>query len=149
MIDQIGLHAVVAGEQVREKVLGELRLTMEQVLHDRLFDANDRAGFKCVCGGNAQQLASQGGFTEEAGRRKMGDYGFLAARRYDGELDLAALDVEDRIGRVALRKDGFTGQVFAPRFSGHEPGQAESEGRMRPLARQSSNRFRHDHRCDA
>jgi hypothetical protein len=72
MIDQISLHADVAGEQVREELLGELRLAMEQVLHDRLFDANDRAGLKCVRRGNAKRLTRQGSFTEKAARREGG-----------------------------------------------------------------------------
>jgi len=67
------------------------------------------------------RLARQGGFAEEARLWKVGDYGFPAARRYDGEIYLATLDVEDRIGRVALREDGFAGQVFAPGFSRKEP----------------------------
>jgi hypothetical protein len=46
MINQIGLHTEIAGEKVREKLLGELWLTMEQILHHRLIDANNSAGFK-------------------------------------------------------------------------------------------------------
>ena len=103
------------------EILGELRLSLEQASHGRVFDANDHAGLKSACRGNAMRLARQGGFTEEASLWKVGDYGFLAAHRYDGEIYLAALDVEDCIGRVALREDGFTGQVFAPGFSGKEP----------------------------
>jgi hypothetical protein len=102
------------------------------------FDANDRAGFKRVCRGNAMRFARQGGFTEKAGRGKVGDDGFLAAHRYDGELDLAALDVENCIGRVALRKDGFSGQVFAPRFSGHIPVQRTLKVECGHLLRQSA-----------
>jgi esterase/lipase len=52
--------------------------------------------------------------------RKVGDHGFLAAGGYDGEPDLAGLDVENRIGQIALREDGFTLEVFAPGFPGHE-----------------------------
>ena len=45
---------------------------------------------------------------------KMRDDGFLAAHGYDGEFNLAALDIEDRTGRVALRKDGFSGLIITP-----------------------------------
>jgi hypothetical protein len=121
MIDQISLHADVAGEQMLLEMLGELLLTLEQAQHGRLFDANDRAGLKCARRGNAIRLTRQGSFTEKAGLWKVGDYGFLAAHRYDGEIDLATLDVEDCIGQVALQEDGFTGQVFAPGFPGKEP----------------------------
>ena len=102
MIDQVSLHAFVAGEEMREELLGELRLTMEQILHDRLFDANDSAGLKCARRETAKRLTCKGGFTEKASRRKVGDCGFLAAHRYDGELYSATLDVENCIGLVAL-----------------------------------------------
>ena len=134
MIDQISLHAVVAGEQVRKKVLGELRLTVEQVLHNGSFDANDHAGFKCLRRGTAQQLASHGGFTEKAASLKLGDYGFFSDRRYDSELDLAALDVKNSISGVALREDGLTGNVFALRLSGYKPGQQSLYVEMLPSA---------------
>jgi len=38
MIDQIGLHADVAREHVREELLGESRFALEHAKHDRLFD---------------------------------------------------------------------------------------------------------------
>src|ERR1035438_8238548 len=121
MIDEIGLHAVVASEQVREEMLSERRFTMEQVLHDRLIDADDCARFERIRRGNAMRLTRQAGFTEKASLRKVRNYGFLAVHRYDSEFCLAALNKENRSGRVALRKDGFAGRVFAPRFSSHKP----------------------------
>ena len=150
MIDQISFHADVAGEHVREELLGKLRLTMEQVQHGSLFDANDGAGLKRDCGGNAKRLACQGAFTEEAGLWKVGDYGFFAAHRCDGKLHLATLNVEHCIGRIALRKNGFAGQVFAPLFSGQELGRAESECRTRNPAPAEPNRLRRNQStCDA
>ena len=67
------------------------------------------------------RLTRQGTFAEIASLWKVSDYGFLAAHGYEGEIYLAALNVEDCIRGVALRKDVFTGQVFAPGFSGSEP----------------------------
>src|SRR5665213_2489464 len=120
MIDQIGLHAVVASEQVRAEILRERQLAMEQVLHHRLVDADDCARFERIHRGNAMRLTRQAGFTEKASLRKVRNYGFLAVHRYDSEFYLAALNKENRSGRVALRKDGFAGRVFAPRFSSHK-----------------------------
>src|ERR1039457_4858067 len=144
MIDQISLQALIAGKQVFEELLGELWLTMEQFQHERLFDANDCAGLKCVRRGSAKRLSCQGGFTEKASCRKVGDYGFLAVHRYDGELYLAILDVENRIGRVALRKDGFTGQVFSLRSSCREFVQESLKVECGSLPRQSANLLRNN-----
>src|ERR1039458_7901033 len=143
MINQIGLHAVVAGEQVAEELPGELRLAAEQVLHGNLVDANDRAGFQRVSGEAAKRPARQGSFTKKAGSRKVSYDGFLAVHGYDGELDLAAMDVENRIGGVAFRKDGLTGQVFTPRFSGQIPVHRTLKVECGLLLRQSGSLVRY------
>src|ERR1019366_372290 len=121
MIDEIGLHAVVASEQVREEMLRERRLTMEQALHDRLIDADDYARFERIRRGSAMRLTRQGAFAEKTTLGKMSNYGFLADHRHHREFYFAILNKENRSGRVALRKDGFAGRVFAPRFSSHKP----------------------------
>src|ERR1035438_9929999 len=144
MIDEIGLHAVVASEQVREEMLSERRFTMEQVLHDRLIDADDCARFERIRRGNAMRLTRQAGFTEKASLRKVRNYGFLAVHRYDSEFYLAALNKENRSGRVALRKDGFAGRVFAPRFSGHVPVKRILNVECDLLSRQSANSVGND-----
>src|ERR1035441_2470807 len=144
MIDEIGLHAVVAREQVREEVLRERRLTMEQVLHDRLIDANDCARFERTRRGNAMRLTRQARFTEKASFRKVRNYGFLAVHRYDSEFYLAILNKENRSGRVALRKDGIARRVFAPRFSSHKPVKRILNVECDLLSRQSANSVRND-----
>ena len=52
-------------------------------------------------------------FPEEIVRSKHCDDGFLALLRNDGELHLAALDVEDRVRRVSLGKDDRVLAVLA------------------------------------
>ena len=144
MIDQISLHADIAGEQVLAEILGELPLTVEQAQHGRVFDANDRAGLKSARRGNAKRLARQGAFAEKASLGKVGDDGFLAPHRYDGEIYLATLDVEDCIRGVALREDIFTGQVFAPGFSGREPVKEILNVKCERRAPRSANPVRND-----
>ena len=51
------------------------------------------------------RLPSKTSFTEKIVRSKHCDDGFLALLRNDGDLHLAALDVEDRIRGVSLRND--------------------------------------------
>ena len=58
-------------------------------------------------GGHAKRLARQTALAEEAAFRQDGNHGFFATLGYNRELHLAALDVEHRIRRVPLRKDGF------------------------------------------
>jgi hypothetical protein len=52
----------------------------------------------------ALRLASKAGFTEELVRIEYGDDSFLSLLGYDSDLDLASLDVEDRICRITLRE---------------------------------------------
>jgi hypothetical protein len=55
----------------------------------------------------AMRLPGETSFTEEIVRSKHCDDGFLALLRNDGELHLAALDVEDRVRRISLGEDGL------------------------------------------
>src|ERR1035437_10935228 len=144
MIDEIGLYSGVVREQMREEVLRERRLTMEQVLHDRLVNANDCARFERTRRGNAMRLTRQAGFTEKASLRKVRNYGFLAVHRYDSEFYLAALNKKNRSGRVALRKDGFAGRVFAPRFSSHKLVKRILNVECGLLSRRGTKSFRND-----
>jgi hypothetical protein len=60
----------------------------------------------CSRGGHTQGLTRQTAFAEEASFRQDGHYRFFALLGHDRELYLAALDVENRIRRISLRKDG-------------------------------------------
>src|SRR5580658_422869 len=117
MIDQIGLHADIAREKMRAEMLGELMLAMKQVMHDPFLDANDGTGLKSFHREALLQLACKGALSKKATGQEMGDYRFLAACGYYSELYFAALDVENRTGRVTLREDRFAASVFAPGFS--------------------------------
>ena len=61
----------------------------------------------------ALRLPGKTSLAEEFVRTEDCDDRFLALLGNDGELHLAFLDVEDRIGRVALRKDDLAFAVFA------------------------------------
>ena len=60
-----------------------------------------------MCGGagHALKLAGQASFAKEVARPQDGNNGFLAVLRDDRELDLAFLDIENSVGRVALQED--------------------------------------------
>jgi hypothetical protein len=122
VIQQISFHSGVAGEHVCQKCPGKLWFTVEQIKHDSLFDSHDGAGLKRARSGNTQLLVGNRALPEKTLFSETGDNGFLAARRYNGKLHLAGLDVKDCIGQVTLRKDRVISLVFAYRFSSHNPG---------------------------
>ena len=59
-----------------------------------------------------QRLAGQASLAQKFPAPQHGNDAFLAVLGYDRDLHLAFLDVEDRIGRVALQEDGFSRLVF-------------------------------------
>ena len=50
---------------------------------------------------------------------------------YDGKLDLTTLDIEDRIGQIALRIDQLACQIFVPGPYGHQLVNRSLKVRMR------------------
>jgi hypothetical protein len=67
--------------------------------------------------GHVQWLTRQASLAEEVARAQYRDDSFLALLGYHAELDLAALDVEDAIGRIALAKDDLLPLVCLGRSS--------------------------------
>ena len=55
--------------------------------------------------GHAQRLAGQASLAKEVAGAQNGNHRFLALLGDDRELDLAFLDIEDGVGRVALQED--------------------------------------------
>ena len=109
MIHEVGFHANVPGKQIGEKAFGELRVPMKECDHRSLFDPDNCALLNCAGGGHAKRLTRKTALAEETGFRQDGNHGFFATLGYHRELHLAALDVEHRVCRVPLRKDGFVG----------------------------------------
>src|ERR1019366_4512825 len=107
-------------KKIGEEAFGKLRVPMKEGDHRLLFDPENRARQNCACCGHAKRLTRQTALSEEAGFRQDGDHGFFAALGYHRELHLAALDVEHRVRRVSLRKDGFIGLLRMSSFSSRE-----------------------------
>ena len=93
--------------------LGERRLLMDHADNSRFFQPHDDGVRHGRDRRDALRLPGKTSFTEEFVRSKNCDDGFLALLRNDGDLHLAFLDVEDRIGRVSLRKDDLVLAVLA------------------------------------
>ena len=58
VVHKVGFNAEVAGKQVGEKTLRELRILMQQVYHHGFLHADDGAEVLCGCGRHAERLAS-------------------------------------------------------------------------------------------
>jgi hypothetical protein len=70
--------------------------------HGRLGDARNKALVDRRGGRDTQPMAIETSFAEEVTRPENSDDCFLAPLGNDAELDLAGLDVKDRVRRVAL-----------------------------------------------
>ena len=81
---------------------GERWLPMNHADNSRFFQPHDDGVRHRRDRRYALRLPGKTSFTEEIVRSKHCDDGFLALLRNDGDLHLAALDVEDRIRRVSL-----------------------------------------------
>src|SRR5688572_9247893 len=127
LIHQILFDPDVAGEQVGDEELGELRLPVEEGHHGFLADAEDGARLYRVGGGHAEGLTGQATLTEEVARLQYGDDRLFPMRGQDGQFHLAAQEIEDRVRGVALRENGLPGAVVpdrlpAPQLGEEDPG---------------------------
>ena len=59
-----------------------------------------------------QRLTGKASLAKKLAGIEHPDDAFLALFRYDGDLNAAVLNVEDRIGRVALLEDGLAVLIF-------------------------------------
>ena len=85
--------------------LGERWLLMDHADNRRFFQAHDDGVHYRRDRRYPPRLPGKTSLTEKIVRSKHCDDGFLALLGNDGDLHLAALDVEDRIRRVSLGKN--------------------------------------------
>jgi len=99
------LNAGVPRQQIRHEPLGKLWLVMEHADDRRFVEPHD--GAFCHCRGcrQAQWLARQTALANEIPLPMDCDNGFLPLFGDNADLDLALLNVKDRIGGVALGKN--------------------------------------------
>src|SRR4051812_24696996 len=83
----------------------KFRVIMKVLDYDILLDAKNLAIGHGRRGGDALTLSGEAPLPTELVRAQYGDDRFPALTRDDRDLDLAGLDVKDRIGRVALIVD--------------------------------------------
>jgi hypothetical protein len=78
---------------------------MNDPLYFRLFHPHHLAFRHCRRGRQALGLSDQASFADKLVRPQQCDNGFLSLLGYDCDFDLALLDIENRIGIVALCKN--------------------------------------------
>jgi hypothetical protein len=78
---------------------------VDQTDYTRFFQPHDRT--LCYCGGagHAHRLAGQTSFAKEVAGAQDRDDRFFALLGNDGKLELACLNVEDGVRKIALRED--------------------------------------------
>ena len=113
LIDPILLDPERARTQRRHKQLRKHGSRVERPDHLVLLDPHPRAVRERRRRRHALGLTGQAALTKEGRGLAHGDHRFLAARGDDRALDLPVLDIEHRIGSVALRKSAL-------RLAGHD-----------------------------
>jgi hypothetical protein len=117
LVDQILFDSTVASQQIRHEQLRKVSLIMKCSDHRRFGDAGDQAFIhrrRCC---DAQPVAIQASFAKKMAGSQDGDYGFLALLGNHRKLELAFLDVENRIRDFALRENDLILLIFGYRFS--------------------------------
>ena len=112
LIDKISFDTDGPTQKMRNEHLGEGRFVVNHAHHGRLVEMHDYA---VAHGGGARyalRLAGKTCLAEEFVRIKNGDDGLFALLGNDSDLDLALLNVEDRICGVALSEYGLILAVF-------------------------------------
>src|SRR6185503_17285869 len=99
------LDPAVAGQQMSHEQLGEGRLGVKEVQHLGLAHPYDLALGHGLGGRQTQRLADQAALAEELARLQDPDHRLLALLGRDHDLDLALLDIEDRVRFSRLRED--------------------------------------------
>ena len=80
---------------------------MQAAYHRILFNPDDRTLRHRACGRQVRRLPGQASLAEKLPGLLDRDDSLFALLRYNGDLDLALLNVKDRIGGVPLPEDGF------------------------------------------
>jgi len=129
LIDQVCLDPDVARQEMCHESLGKPLLVVKKANHGRLFQPHDPAVLHCRGCRHAPGLPSQASLAAEiAGSKDCNDCFFPLLGQH-GELHLALLDIENRICRLALRKDDLAVLIreyrFFPGYIGEEALQVE------------------------
>jgi hypothetical protein len=105
LIDQVRFDPTIARQQIGHEQRRKRRLGVEHPKHGGLLNAHQRAVGECRGRRHAQRLTGQTALPKKSLGLKERDHRFLALRRDDGELHLPVLDIEHRVGSLALLKD--------------------------------------------
>jgi len=121
LIHQVLFVPDIPRKQEPHEKLRELRLLLKQAYKRFLCDAQKETIGDCGSTGHATRLTRQTSLPEKAPSIKKRDDCLFALFGNNGELYFPLQDVENRVGRVALREDSGPLLVFPMlAFRGHE-----------------------------
>jgi hypothetical protein len=111
LIDEVSLGSHAAGEQEANEEVGEGVLLVEDADHLIAIDLERGAGGEGGSGGHAQAAGRAGDrlLPDKVAGNDVGDGGFLAFVRDDGELGAAALEEEDAVAIGSLSEEDAFG----------------------------------------
>ena len=105
MIDQVGFDAEVSLQHVCDEPLRKFRLVTEELKHRALLDNEYGRRYRRGRCPESNGLTGEGAFPEEIARPQHRHDRFFAGSRQHRDLDAPLLNVQDRVTRLALRKD--------------------------------------------
>src|ERR1700731_2844779 len=116
LVDQVRFNATAPRQQVRHEQLRKPLLIVNGCDHGRLLYASDQAFIECPRRCDVEWMAVQTSFAQELTWSQNCNHRFLALLGNDGELDLAFLNVKNRVRDLSLRENDLILPEFGDRF---------------------------------
>src|ERR1700704_5395253 len=123
LVDQVFFNPAVAGQKIRHEQFRKCRLVVKRGLHGLFCNGGDDAIFDGGGGRDAQRVAVHAAFTKELAGSQNPDHGLLIMLGYYRKLNLALLNVIDRVRSVALQEHVLILLKFKDRLAYAHPGE--------------------------
>ena len=107
LVDQVRFHAHVPRQKIGNEQLRERGFLVEHPDHDVLFQPGNRALGHSRGRGHAMPLPNEASLAKEMAGPENRDNRLLSVLGDDGDFDLALVDIENSVGRIALGKYGL------------------------------------------
>ena len=116
LINEVFLDSENARKQIRDNQIREPGLLLDYSHHRASLHSRDRGLLNCRCGERPQRPAHQTALTKKVTLPQDREHRSFAASGCNREFHVAILDVEHRIRRIALAKDGLFISVLPRSF---------------------------------
>jgi hypothetical protein len=117
LIDQVLFNSAFPSQQMAHEQFGKVTFIANGSEHRRLFQARDHAFIECSRRSGASRLAVQTRFAEKVSCSQNCNDRVLAVLGDNGELDLALLNVKNRVRGLSLRDNNLIVMIVGYRSS--------------------------------